>query len=378
MCLLTVFVIISILLARKKIKVAISIVVEATKVFTAMPSLMISPTWAVLAQAGVSVWCLAAVALMLTTKPETMMGALDRIPDSGSGNYERAESGLGRLRQLQSDEATTLLVGFVLFAYLWLTQFVAAVAWTAMSGAVCHWFFFRTDKKEATRVPIIRSLGRVFRFHLGSMAFGSLVIALAQFLQWVLAYVERHLNQGNSFVIRMVFKCCMCCLWCLEKSIKFITYYGFVFVALRGDNFCSSCFMTFKFIVANPMQAAMNSLVTRLLTLCCYFTIPVGCAIGTYIYIEQRTDIVDAIYPSAAVVILSAFVTQACMGVFECVVTTIFVCCFRDAELYGGKYMSASMRSALEIGAPDPKAYDSGAKEGGADDGGGGAYTQKV
>jgi len=373
MLLLTFLTLLAVITARKKIKICIAIVAESTKVFVSMPSLMISPTWAVLAQALVSVWAIAGVALLLTTKPETYVGALDAIPEAGSGHYVIAD-GLERMRQLQKDEVTTGLAAFHLFGYLWLTQFVGAVAWTAMSGAVCHWYFFRNDPREATRVPILRSLYRVLRYHIGSMAFGSLIIAFIQFCQCVLAYVERHTSRGNSFALKLAFKCCQLCLYCLEKTIKFITYYGFVFVALRGDNFCSACYMTFKFIVSNPVQVSMNSLVTRLLTLSTIFTIPVGCAIGTYVYIDRQTSIVDAIYPAAAAFLLGAFVTQACMGVFECVVTTVFVCCFRDASLYNGKYMSAAMRKAFGIDAtPDaggePQEGGDAPQEG---------YTQKV
>ena len=363
MLLLTTLCIISIALARKKVKVVIAIVVESTKVFTALPSLMIAPTWSVLAQSAVYLWAISGLALLLTSKPESWQASLDLIPEEGSGSLQGIASGLEKWRQDQGDNATRLLVAIHILGFYWLVQFVQATAWTTMSGAVCHWYFFRNDKNEATRIPIMRSLYRVFRFHIGSMAFGSLIIALFQFLRAVLAYIDRHVANGNSLVLKIVFKCCQLCLWCLEKTIKFITYYGFVFVALRGDNFCSACYMTFSFIVSNPMQVATNSVVTRLLTLSCIFTIPVGCCIGTYYYVNTQTDVIDSIYPAAAVLLLAGFVTNACMGVFECVVTTIFVCCFRDASLYKGAYMSASMRKAFRIDPPEKGVDGGGAEE---------------
>ena len=52
---------------------------------------------------------------------------------------------------------------------------------------------------------------------------------------------------------------------------------------------------------------------------------------------------------NASVFFLAAVVTQSCMVVFECVITTIFVCCFQDKAEFGGKYMSENLASAFGI-----------------------------
>jgi len=366
------FVFITVMIARKKIKVVVAIIVESTSVFASMPSLMIFPSWSVFVQGAVCVWGIAGAGMLLSMKPESYDAALDLIPDVNQTQL----SGLERFRQTQPDTLTHFFLILQFFAWLWGMQFVQAAAWTTMSGAVCHWYFFRNDEKEETRVPIMGSLYRVLRFHVGSIAFGSLIIAICQFLRWMLLYLERHFNQSNNPLVKMAFKCCALCLYCLEKSIKFVTYYGFVFVALKGDNFCSASFNTFSFITGNPMQVATNSLVTNLLTMVCVFTIPIGCAITTFAYLEANTDVVNPAYPAIAIFAIAMFVTNACMNVFECVVTTIFVCCFRDKAMYKGRHMSASLRSAFGIDAPPP-AEKGGGKGDAPDDGDGdGAYGE--
>ena len=84
------------------------------------------------------------------------------------------------------------------FGLLWTVQFVQACSWTTMSGAVVYWFFFRKDPTERTRVPILRSAARVARYHLGSMAFGALVIALCQFMRALLEYLDRQTQQAQG------------------------------------------------------------------------------------------------------------------------------------------------------------------------------------
>mgnify|MGYP004360728085 CR=1 FL=1 len=49
--------------------------------------------------------------------------------------------------------------------------------------------------------------------------------------------------------------------------------------------------------------------------------------------------------------------TQSCMQVFECVITTIFVCCFQDKAEFDSKYMSDRLAAAFHI-KRDKKAVD--------------------
>merc|ERR1712046_25105 len=111
------------------------------------------------------------------------------------------------------------------------------------------------------------------------------------------------------------------------------------------------------------MGVATNATVTKMLTLLCVFTMPLGCTMATYSYLEKRTSIINPTYPAIFVFVMAAFVTSTCMNVFECVVTTIFVCCFRDAELYKGRFMSSSLRIAFGIRKCDQSISDAGSPE---------------
>lgn len=68
------------------------------------------------------------------------------------------------------------------------------------------------------------------RYHLGTAAFGSLVIAIVQIIRAMLAYTQAKLEamtrSSTDFVTRLakaLMCCCQCCLCCLEKVLKFIS-----------------------------------------------------------------------------------------------------------------------------------------------------------
>ena len=59
-------------------------------------------------------------------------------------------------------------------------------------------------------------------FHLGTVAFGSLIIAIIRFVRAILDYIEKKLSMYNNDLTRCLLWCCKCCLWCLEKFMRFI------------------------------------------------------------------------------------------------------------------------------------------------------------
>lgn len=66
------------------------------------------------------------------------------------------------------------------------------------------------------------------RFHLGSVAIGSFVVAIIQFIRFLLAYLEKKSKtaQAKAGVAGAFVKYLMCCvncfMWYLEKVMKFI------------------------------------------------------------------------------------------------------------------------------------------------------------
>jgi hypothetical protein len=72
---------------------------------------------------------------------------------------------------------------------------------------------------------LLKSVRTTARFHLGTVAFGSLLIAVCQLLRIILEYVDQQTKslQDNNLLAKLVLRCVKCCMWCLEKFLKFIT-----------------------------------------------------------------------------------------------------------------------------------------------------------
>lgn len=347
---------------RKCIARCVAIIRESTKVFKVIPSMMVWPLVSIVFLTAVYIWAFLVAAYIFYADESTYAENFDKlstaIKEAGSGSANDKISDL-----LDKDPSTQKWVLFWvhLFGVLWVVEFIKACAWITMSGAVCYWYFFKDDKDKYETYPLLSSCRRVMRYHLGSAAFGALIIAICQLVRYMLATLDWYTKdlQDSNLVFKMAIKCSQCAMWCLQKTIEFVSYFGFVYIALEGKNFCWSCKETFKFLLTpkNAIQTAVNKVVQKLIVLIISFTTPTFMALICYGWLYNNSEYAEdnnPLYPCILVWIGSFALAGAIATVFECTIDTIFLCSFKDAAEYDGKYMSKDMREAFGIDAPPP------------------------
>jgi choline transporter-like protein 2/4/5 len=70
---------------------------------------------------------------------------------------------------------------YFFFGILWTNAFLGAVSLFIVASSCCLWYFSRGPGDELSS-PVLTSLYRIFRYHMGSLAFGALIIAVIQFI----------------------------------------------------------------------------------------------------------------------------------------------------------------------------------------------------
>jgi choline transporter-like protein 2/4/5 len=186
----------------------------------------------------------------------------------------------------------------------------------------------------------VRSLAIQTVFHTGSLAFAAFIIAIFSLIRTIVLYIEKQSKAAGqqSMAVALVFKGLLCCISCLKKTVEVVSFYGLVFVAVNGNSFCGGCYKTFVLVKDNVAQVSINALVTWLIKMFSLGTTPLACAAITF-FITDGQGNPSPFWPAFVVFLLAFVMTQACMTVFECIITTIFVCSFEDNVQYGGRYM---------------------------------------
>ncbi|XP_065349302.1 choline transporter-like 2 isoform X3 [Cloeon dipterum] len=226
----------------------------------------------------------------------------------------------------------------------WGLFFISAFGEMVLAGTFASWYW--TFKKE--NVPyftVTNAFFRTIRYHMGTLAFGSLVITICRLIRLVLEWVDHKLKkyQDNSFA-RGILCCCRCCFWCLEKFLRFLNRNAYIMCAVHGKNFCNSAKDAFFLLMRNVVRVVVLDKVTD-------FLLGLGkllivCAMGAqwfYILSRRVTYFNESVpelnyymVPVFIIVIGSYFIASVFFNVYAMAVDTLFLCFLEDNERNDG------------------------------------------
>ncbi|XP_058514149.1 choline transporter-like protein 5 isoform X7 [Ochotona princeps] len=231
-----------------------------------------------------------------------------------------------------------------LFVFLWLVNFVIALGQCALSGAFATYYWTGNKCDDIPPHPLFTSFGRALRYHTGSLAFGSLLIALIQFYRIVLQYMDRHLKNAQNNIAKF-FQCCLkCCFWCLENVVKFLNKNAYIMIAVHGENFCTSARDAFNLLMRNIVKVAVTDEVTFLILLLGKILVTGIIGVLAFLLFTERMPIIvegptSLNYywvPLLTVIFGSYLIAHGFFSVYAMCVETIFICFLEDLDRNSG------------------------------------------
>lgn len=113
-------------------------------------------------------------------------------------------------------DTTDYLMYYQVCAGFWLVFFVSGFTTFVLCSSACIWYYSNSAVGGKPHRPILASVGRAFRYHLGSIAFGSLILALLAMVRVLVAILEHKPAANPNKCTQCLFKCANCCLTCLN------------------------------------------------------------------------------------------------------------------------------------------------------------------
>uniref|UniRef100_A0A674KHK6 Choline transporter-like protein n=1 Tax=Terrapene triunguis TaxID=2587831 RepID=A0A674KHK6_9SAUR len=246
------------------------------------------------------------------------------------------------------------------FMFFWLANFVIALGQVTLAGAFAsyYWAFKKPDDMPA--FPLFSSFGRALRYHTGSMAFGSLILAIVQIIRVLLEYLDHRLKAAENKFAKFLLTCLKCCFWCLEKFIKFLNRNAYIMIAIYGTNFCTSAKNAFFLLMRNIIRVAVLDKVTDFLLFLGKLLIVGSVGILAFFFFTQRIDVVRDTAPPLnyywvpilTVIMGSYLIAHGFFSVYAMCVDTLFLCFCEDLERNDGSperpyYMSPELSEIL-------------------------------
>ena len=143
---------------------------------------------------------------------------------------------------------------------LWNNAFLLALNQFIIGCSVCIWYFSQGPGMESGG-SIRKSVYWAFRYHLGSLAFGSLILAIVQFIRIILEYIKYQTAKlsGDNRMTQCLLACLSCIVACFERFVEFLNRNAYIQIALTGKSFCPAAKDAFETIWSNATRYSLVS-----------------------------------------------------------------------------------------------------------------------
>ncbi|KAF7658124.1 hypothetical protein LDENG_00017200 [Lucifuga dentata] len=250
-----------------------------------------------------------------------------------------------------------------LLVFLWLVNFTIALGQCTLAGAFASYYWALKKPNDIPTCPLFSSFSRAIRYHTGSLAFGSLILAVVQMFRIVLEYLDHKLKGAHNAFARFLICCLKCCFWCLEHFIKFLNRNAYIMIAIYGKNFCTSAKDAFFLLMRNVIRVAVLDKVTDFLLFLGKLLISGSVGVLAFFFFTRKIPVIQEEVPSLnyywvpllTVIFGSYLVAHGFFNVYAMCVDTLFLCFCEDLERNDGSsskpyYMSPGLHKILRKG----------------------------
>ncbi|XP_041091249.1 choline transporter-like protein 4 isoform X3 [Polyodon spathula] len=304
-----VILLLSLIFLRKRILIAIALIKEASRAIGHIMCALLYPLVTfVLLVICVAYWGITALYLATSGMPLYRVMALNQtLPncasingtescDPSSFNASSSPCESARCMFFKYNEEGLFqqnlfnLQIYNVLGFLWCMNFVLALGQCTMAGAFASYYWAFNKPGDLPYFPVASSFIRTLRYHVGSLAFGSLILTIVQFIRIILEYLDHKFKAAQNPCIRFIMCCLKCCFWCLEKFIKFLNRNAYIMIAIYGKNFCTSAKNAFCLLMRNIVRVVVLDKVTDLLLLFGKLMVVGGVGVLAFFFFSGRIE----------------------------------------------------------------------------------------
>lgn len=230
-----------------------------------------------------------------------------------------------------------------MFGLFWISAFIIGCAQFIIAATACIWYFAQGGNSDDKAKASLRvGFKWVFKYHMGSIAFGALIIAIMQMIKLAFEYIRKKYEKvmPNNPCTKCLICCLRCCIWCLDYFVKFITKNAYIQIALTSKSFCPAAWATFCLIVRN---CARFSIISGIGTILMFVGKALIISLSGWIsyLIIMNSDLKDKvfspIFPVIVVCIIAYIMASIFLSVYSFSSTAILHSFLLDEEVKGNR-----------------------------------------
>ncbi|KAK4516672.1 uncharacterized protein ATC70_011649 [Mucor velutinosus] len=172
------------------------------------------------------------------------------------------------------------LAAFYIFIFMWTAKLLVYMERFALSAITAQWYFHRNDPSTTNNNPPWKSaLIKASTTSFGTLAFGSLILAIIQFLQFVARSIRKYSKTAKPFAAVLSF-----ILRYIDALVSTFSNYTISLAGITGESFCSAATSATKIFRRNLLTGLFGDLLTQLILYIGASVIALSSGFGAYVY----------------------------------------------------------------------------------------------
>jgi len=319
----------------KRIRVAIEVMKIAAAVMSNTPTLYLVPIITMIFVIATACWAIVVGAYVYTAGSITLSDLTITVP------FTNITETL-QVSELNDYDTKYWIMWYNLFQFLWTMGM-----WNAMSFMViafCTTMYYFSDpwpgnNKKTPVGAVCISLWWVWRYHLGTIAFGSFIIAVIQLVRIIMAKIQMEIEKAQNDAAKWLGRCIQCYLAYLERVITYINKNAYIVCCIKSSNFCSSAFTAIELLIGNIADVCAANFLADAVFIFCKLLITGGVVVISWVIIKYTSlgsDVTSIVIVLILIGFIAYIISSIFMHLYDCVQDTVLMCYCYDKDKHNG------------------------------------------
>ncbi|GAA5888558.1 hypothetical protein JCM6882_008996 [Rhodosporidiobolus microsporus] len=230
------------------------------------------------------------------------------------------------------------LMVFAVFSYFWTSQFIINLFLTTEAGIYGTYYY---EPTSPGKVKVAwGAFKRASTYSFGSIAFGSLIVAILDLLRAFVQILQSYARDEGSAVGVAIACCANCCLGIITNMVEYFNRYAYIEIALYGKAYIAAAKDTWRLFKDRGIDALVNDCLVGNIWTFGSFAVGMLCSAFSFIYLKvsdpsyvQDNGSIKAAVMGYAFMIGFVICHTLGYGALQSGVSTIFVALGEDPEV---------------------------------------------
>jgi len=235
---------------------------------------------------------------------------------------------------------TYVQIYMMLFGGVWLAFFLISFNEYVTIVAAISWYFSDKTIPDDDGIPGDSEVYLGFKwglcYQLGSLAAGSLILAVAWIVTTILKFVSKRVENatGNNCCTKCLIGCIMCFVDCFNRFVRYLTQNAYICMALQNESFCMASVHAFILMLKNAAKFSMVSTIASVFMFIAKICIAVSTTWVGFLILEpmlpKGTELSEPLAPVLVIFLFAYMISSVFIGVFDAGCNTILQCYLMD------------------------------------------------